>query len=58
MIRLTLVDHAGNAITPDDLTTAADLLEAVERARTLIRECDRLSQVKFPKKAGSGFPYV
>jgi hypothetical protein len=57
MIRLMLVDHEGNAITPPDLATEADLREAAERARALIRECERLARLKSPKKAGTGVPY-
>jgi hypothetical protein len=57
MIRLMLVDQAGNAMTPQDLATVADLREAQERARTLIRECEKLVDQKSPKKAGTGVPY-
>jgi len=57
MIRLMLVDHEGNAMTPQDLATVADLREAQERARALIRECERLADEKTPKKAGVGVPY-
>jgi len=58
MIRLTLIDQAGNAITPENLATIAELREAQERARTLIRECERLVDQKSPKKAGTGVPYM
>ena len=57
MIRLMLVDQAGNAITPQELATVADLREAQERARTLIRECERLLDEKAPKPAGRRVPY-
>jgi hypothetical protein len=57
MIRLMLVDQAGNAMTPQDLATVADLREAQERARTLIRECEKLVDQRAPKKAGTGVPY-
>ena len=57
MIRLMLVDQAGNAMTPQDLATVADLREAQERARTLIRECEKLVDQKSPRKAGTGVPY-
>jgi hypothetical protein len=57
MIRLMLVDNSGNAMTPQDLATVDDLREAQERARSLIRECERLLDEKTPKKAGVGVPY-
>jgi len=58
MIRLTLFDQAGKAITPQELKTAADLVEAADKARALARECERLAEQKAPKKAGSGVPYL
>ena len=58
MIRLTLVDNEGNAMTPQELITEEDLREAAERARTLIRECERLARIKSQKKVGAGVPYL
>ena len=58
MIRLTLVDDQGNVLAPEKLQTLAELNEARERDRELIRECDRLIQQKQPKKAGTGVPYA
>jgi hypothetical protein len=58
MIRLTLVDHEGNAMTPQELLTEEDLREAAERARALIRECERMARLKSQKKAGTGVPYL
>ncbi len=58
MIRLLLVNQEGNAITPENLATIAELREAQERARTLIRECERLVDQKSPKRAGTGVPYM
>ncbi len=57
MIRLLLVDHEGNAITPEKLETSAELREAQERARSFIRECERLLDLKNPRKASAGVPY-
>ena len=60
MIRLMLVDNDGKAITPQDLATVAELREAAERARTLIRECEQLAQLKTPRTTGvvgMGVPY-
>ena len=58
MIRLMLVDQQGNAITPDQLITSAELREAQERARTLIRECERLLDQMNPRKAAGSVPYT
>ncbi|MDX1946037.1 MAG: hypothetical protein SFU86_11620 [Pirellulaceae bacterium] len=63
MIRLMLVDNEGKAITPEELTTVADLREAAERARHMIRECDRLARLKAPQQSGvagipEGTPYL
>jgi hypothetical protein len=52
-----LVDAEGNAVTLDKLQTASELNEAREKARDLIRECDRLINEKRHKKAGTGVPY-
>ena len=57
MIRLMLVDHEGNAVALEKLATSAELREVQERARTLIRECERLLDQKNPRKAGTGVPY-
>jgi hypothetical protein len=58
MIRLMLVDHEGNAITPEKLATSAELREAQERARTFIRECERLLDKMNPRKAAYSVPYT
>jgi hypothetical protein len=58
MIRLTLLDHTGKAVTPQELETAADLVEAADKAGALARECQRLAELKMPKKAGTGVPYT
>jgi hypothetical protein len=58
MIRLTLLDHQGQPTTPQELPTAADLVEAADKARFLARECQRLVDLKAPKKAGAGVPYL
>jgi hypothetical protein len=57
MIRLTLVDQHGVAMTPEQLATVDELREAQERARTLIRECERLVDKLLPKRQGTGVPY-
>ncbi|MCI0358320.1 MAG: hypothetical protein L0211_07550 [Planctomycetaceae bacterium] len=58
MIRLTLVDEKGNVLSPENLATIAELREAQDRARMLIRECERLMDQKSPKKAGARVPYA
>ncbi len=58
MIRLMLVNHEGNAVAPENLATIAELRQAQELARTLIRECERLVDQKSPKKAGTAVPYM
>jgi hypothetical protein len=58
MIRLTLLDHAGKVVTPQELETAADLIEVADKAGALARECRRLAELKAPKKTGSGVPYI
>lgn len=58
MIQLKLLDHAGKAVTPQELETVADLVEAADKARALVRECERLAEAKAPRKAGSGVPYL
>jgi hypothetical protein len=60
MIRLTLLDQDGKAIAPQDMSVA-DLREAAELARALIRECERLVEQKSPKRSGTGpvgVPYL
>lgn len=58
MIRLTVIDSQGNTVTIDKLQTAAELSEVRDRARDLIRDCDRLINQKHPKKVGTGVPYA
>ena len=60
MIRITLIDDAGTVLLPKDLPTKAAYQEVVEKARYLVRECERLAEVKFPKTANpqGGTPYL
>jgi len=57
MIQLKLIDKDGNTIQPQDLTTVADLSEVVDRARALVRECERLARQMGPQKAVARAPY-
>lgn len=60
MIRITLMDDAGKTLLPKDLATKADLQEVVDKARYLVRECERLMELKFPKGVNpqGGTPYL
>jgi len=61
MIRLAIIDSDGKTRLPKDFATAAELVAVVEQARILIRECERLSEQKNPKRhaPGSGqVPYT
>ena len=61
MIRVIIVDQAGKTISAPDLTTAAELREAVEQAKQLIRECERIAQQHAPpgRQQGTGvIPYL
>ena len=51
MIRITMVDESGKTVLPEDLATMAELHEAAEKARALVRVCDRLADLKNPKRA-------
>lgn len=63
MIRVTILDHDGKAISPQDLTTAADLRDAVEQARNVIRACETVAREKNPPASQhgqrpTGVPYL
>jgi hypothetical protein len=44
MVRLAIVNQDGNPVALKDVTTAAELLNLVEQARGVIRECERLAR--------------
>jgi hypothetical protein len=54
------MDDAGKVLLPKDLTTAAEFQEVVDKARYLIRECERLVLLKYPKAVNpqGGTPYL
>jgi hypothetical protein len=53
------MDENGKAVLPQDLPTMAELHEAAEKARALVRECDRLADLKNPKRYKQGTaPYA
>jgi hypothetical protein len=57
MIRVAIVNEKGKVLKPDELPTAAELQQAVEQARNLIRECERLAAAKAPQQAVRRAPY-
>jgi hypothetical protein len=61
MIRIALLNHDGQAILPKDLTSAADIRDAVDQARNLILECNCVVLQNAPNNAqgdrGTGVPY-
>jgi hypothetical protein len=61
MIQVSIIDQAGKPISPQQVSTAAELSEAVDQARRLIRECESIARLKSPpaRSAGSGvIPYL
>jgi len=53
MVRLAILDQEGKHLTPQDVTTAKDLLILVEQARNMIRACERLAQQMGAKSGAS-----
>jgi hypothetical protein len=62
MFRVAIVDQHGKVLSPKDLATAAELREAAQQAGGLMRDCERLAQLKDPKapvtKPKGGVPYL
>jgi hypothetical protein len=61
MIRVGIINQEGKIVSPQELTTAAELQAAMEQARKLIRECERLATAKMKESspAASGkVPYA
>jgi hypothetical protein len=44
-------------LQPADLATAAELQQAIDQARHLIRECERLATAKLPPQPPRKAPY-
>ena len=57
MLRVAIVTTEGKILKPQDLSTAAELQQAVEQARQLIRECERLATSKMPAQSAPKVPY-
>ena len=58
MLRVAIVTAEGKILKPQDLATAAELQQAVEQARQLIRECERLATSKMPAQGAPKVPYL
>lgn len=56
-IRVAIVTAEGKILKPEELSTATELQQAVEQARNLIRECERLAASKMPPQAVRKAPY-
>ncbi len=57
MVRVSIVSAEGKILKPTDLSTATELQQAVEQARILIRECERLAVTRNPPKTVHKIPY-
>ena len=59
-VRVSIVDQDGRALLPKDLPSVAMLQEIVAQAKLLIHECERLEQLKDPRKASrqGKMPYM
>ena len=58
MVQLAIIDQTGKVVEAKDVATAAELKQLVEQARGMIRECERLAQLKSPGGGKSGVPYL
>jgi len=57
LIRVAIVTSEGQILKPEELPTATELQQAVEQARNLIRDCERLAELKRPPRGPSRVPY-
>jgi hypothetical protein len=57
MFRVAIVMADGKVVKPEDLSTATELQQAVEKARQLIRDGERLADSKRPPRAPVKAPY-
>jgi hypothetical protein len=57
MLRVAIVTAEGKILKPAELSTATELQQAVEQARMLIRECERLAVSKMPPQPVRKVPY-
>ena len=57
VIRVAIVTAEGQQLKPDELPTLTELQQAVEQARNLIRDCERVAASKRPPQAPVRAPY-
>jgi hypothetical protein len=57
MIRVEIVTEGDKVLKPAELATAGELQQAIEQARHLIRECERLAVAKAPPQPPRKAPY-
>ena len=57
MVQLAIIDQDKKVVAAKDVATAAELKQIIEQARGMIRECERLAQLK-SGGAKSGVPYL
>jgi len=53
MIRVGIVTSEGKIVSPQELSTATELQQAADQARSLIRECERLASAKLKPAGGA-----
>jgi hypothetical protein len=58
VLRVAIVTTDGRLLKPEDVPTAVELQRAIEQARNLIRECERLAVAKAPAQAAPKVPYA
>jgi len=54
MIRLAMIDEKGQIVAPKDVPTAMELLQLVEQARNVIRDCESLERERRRKTPATG----
>jgi bifunctional ADP-heptose synthase (sugar kinase/adenylyltransferase) len=54
MLRLAVIDADGHIVAAKDVPTAAELVTLAEQAKAVIRECERLAQLKKGGTPGPG----
>ena len=57
VIRVAIVTAEGQQLKPEELPTMTELQQAVEQARNLIRDCERVAASKRPPQAPIRAPY-
>jgi hypothetical protein len=49
MVKLAIVNQDGKVVQPQDVASATELVQLVEQARNMIRDCERLARERGPK---------